>query len=447
MRRRHSLLSCAAIVLLWAGIARAQSAPTCAFDPTTARVTVSVDGLDARLQAVASSGEIWLNGVWCAGATIFNTDSIQVNGGTRGDEVTLGGTFAPGLTPEATGGSEIEISFALGTREAGGGYDMVVVNLSPQNDWLMFMSDGIDIGNDGDADILRDDRGSITVNGQGGNDHIDASAYGGDVHPAVVLHGGPGRDVLIGSTVEGSNLYGEDGDDVLIGGDSRDLDRLFGGMGDDRMVGNGGPDTFYSEATVDGADDMRGGDGIDWVSYGFSSWGYRTNAVTVTIGDSEPDGEPGEGDLVHGDIENVAGGHGPNVLVGNGRANVLQGWNQDDELYGGGGNDILYGGPGNDILSGDGGDDVLSGGDQNDSLSGGLGADRLNGENGADILQGGPGADMLDGGDGADEFYGDGGKDTFVNDDAYAETVDCGAGAGDDPQPSSLDTFIGCELI
>ena len=54
---------------------------------------------------------------------------------------------------------------------------------------------------------------------------------------------------------------------------------------------------------------------------------------------------------------------------------------------------------------------------------------------------------MLDGGDGADEFFGDDGNDTFINGDGFAETVDCGAGTADDPQPSALDTFISCEQI
>ena len=81
MMRLLGVLTCAGIVVLTGGVARAQSAPTCAFDPATAHVTVSVNGLDAHLQAVASSGDIWLNGVPCAGATVFNTDSIEVNGG------------------------------------------------------------------------------------------------------------------------------------------------------------------------------------------------------------------------------------------------------------------------------------------------------------------------------------------------------------------------------
>jgi Ca2+-binding RTX toxin-like protein len=450
MTGRVGLLTCVAILLLAAGVAQAQS--TCSFDPATARVTVSVNGLDARLKAVAWNGKILLNDVACAGATVFNTDSIQVNGST-GRFFSLIGKFEPGLTPEATGGSEIEISFAPDD-----GY--LTIELTQRPDRLVFTSDGIDVGNDGDRDILMAGTRYITVYGQGGNDRIDASAYTSFMWTGrIFLYGGPGDDVLIGGTIPWMELHGEDGDDVLIGGDNDD--ELFGGMGADRMVGNGGNDYFGQrntvdgqEAIADGADDIRGGDGFDWLDYG-----GRINGITVTVGDTEPDGEPGEGDLVRGDVEQVKGGSGPDVLVGNGLANLLEGNEGDDELYGGGGNDTLIDGqdaPSNDILVGGGGDDTLEAGLGDDFLDGGLGDDLLYGDfscggcvpgGGADILHGGPGADALDGGDGLDEFFGQGGNDTFVNDDGYGETVDCGPGAADDPQPSSLDTFIACELI
>src|SRR5262245_17701872 len=133
MTTRVGLLTSVAILLLAAGVARAQSAPTCTFDPATARVTVSVNGQDARLKAVAWNGKILLNDVACAGATVFNTDSIQVNG-SPGRFFSLIGKFEPGLTPEATGGSEIEISYA-----ADHGY--LTVELTRRPDRLIFTSD------------------------------------------------------------------------------------------------------------------------------------------------------------------------------------------------------------------------------------------------------------------------------------------------------------------
>jgi hypothetical protein len=130
-----------------------------------------------------------------------------VNGGGIDDEVSLVGTFAPGLTPEAIGGSEIEISFALGDRN-----DYVIVNLSARRDQLVFTSDGIDVGSDGDGDIITAGTARVTVYANGGNDRIDASLYTGSTHsPAVELHGGPGNDVLIGTALEWNWRTGKTG--------------------------------------------------------------------------------------------------------------------------------------------------------------------------------------------------------------------------------------------
>ena len=59
-----------------------------------------------------------------------------------------------------------------------------------------------------------------------------------------------------------------------------------------------------------------------------------------------------------------------------------------ENIYGGSGNDILIGNSLNNALYGDGGDDVLSGGDGNDALNGGAGADALDGGDGNDSLNG-----------------------------------------------------------
>ncbi|HEU5057405.1 MAG TPA: hypothetical protein VFU21_12800 [Kofleriaceae bacterium] len=410
------LLACA-----WAGRAEAQSAPTCAFDPATAAVTVTVDGQAAELRAPVGTGEILLDGVSCGGATVLNTDSIQVNGGSLSDSVTLVGRFAPGLTPEASGGSEIEIAFALG--ESSGPWDGVTLTLTQRRDVLTFTSDGIDVGNDLDRDIFMAGVDGLVIDALGGNDRIDAAAYTGmPGGVAVTIWGGSGQDVLIGSSVLLNHLYGEEDGDVLRGGDGND--RIDGGPGDDVMFGRGGHDSFHSEGAMDGADDMRGGDGSDTVLYSF-----RPTAVTVTIGDdTQPDGEAGEGDTVRNDVENVRGGNGPNVLVGNAAANELYGGPTADELYGGGGNDLLVGSTGADMLFGD------------------AGADQLLGHAGPDVLYGGDGADILQGDEGRDDFFGEGGNDRIRNEDGVAEKVNCGPGPADDAEPDPLDTFIGCEL-
>jgi len=414
------------------GAAHAQSASTCAFDAGAAVVTVTVDGRQAHLAALPATGAIQLNGVPCGAATVSNTDSIQVNGGAQPDSVSLTGRFEPGLTPELDGASEIEVAVALGD-----GSDRVTVNLSAANNRLVFTSDGIDVGNDLDRDILLAGTERIVVDGKEGDDRIDASAYAAVT--LVELIGGDGRDTLSGSQSRANILRGGEGDDTLRGGNT--VDEIEGGNGDDLMFGNGGNDRFLSGDAIDGADDMRGGNGVDQVLYT-----ARSNGVTVTKGDAQPDGEPGEGDTVRGDIEAIVGGRGADVLVGGEGNDSLSGQGGDDELYGGGGDDNLQGLGGDDLLVGDDGGDFMQGGGGNDTLDGGAGPDFLDGDNGADVLLGGRNNDVLDGGAGLDQFFGDEGDDTMVNADDRAEVVDCGDGAADNAEPDPLDTFIGCEL-
>ena len=137
-------------------------------------------------------------------------------------------------------------------------------------------------------------------------------------------------------------MDGEAGDDTLRGGDGTDA--FSGGEGDDLLHGglNGaGPDVFV------------GGPGTDTVTYAFAGTG-----VTVTIFDpvnanasQAPDGQPGENDIVQGDVENVTGSGNGDTLTGNNLANRIDGSNGDDTIAGGTGPDVLLGGEGNDAIN------------------------------------------------------------------------------------------------
>ena len=160
--------------------------------------------------------------------------------------------------------------------------------------------------------------------GRGGADSI----RGG--RGADVLRGGRGADLLQGKS--GADwVLGESGDDTLYGGAGPD--HLRGGSGSDRLGGGFG------------ADALSGGRGRDIVFYG-----QRSGAVRVSIGNGANDGVAGERDNVRGDVEDVRGGGGNDVLIGNGAAN---------ELFGGGGRDRLVGKGGSDVLMGDDGNDVI----------------------------------------------------------------------------------------
>ena len=180
--------------------------------------------------------------------------------------------------------------------------------------------------------------------------------------------------------------------------------QLYGGEGNDKLEGGDGGDIFFEDETglPNGADDMRGGAGVDTVDAG-----NRAAAVTVTMWDEAAnDGAAGEKDNVHNDIEAYNGSKGDDRITGNTLAN---------RLSGGAGNDMLSGGDGNDVLEGHYGNDDLSGGNGNDEVNGGDGDDYLKGVANDDIVRGGYGDDRIDGGAGVDTVYGHQGADVFLS--------------------------------
>jgi hypothetical protein len=150
---------------------------------------------------------------------------------------------------------------------------------------------------------------------------------------SVLLDGGDGDDQLSSNR---GRVVGGSGNDALTG------EVLEGGPGDDRLAGtntdnllDGGP----------GADLLKGMGGTDRTTYA-----DRTGGVHVTLDGRSDDGEPGEGDDV--ETEDVNGGAGPDVLIGDDGRNALTGLCGDDRLTGGGGADVLEGGPGADTIDG-----------------------------------------------------------------------------------------------
>ncbi len=122
------------------------------------------------------------------------------------------------------------------------------------------------------------------------------------------------------------------GVDTLRG--STGTDRLIGGTQDDVLDGGIGPDQVF------------GGSGLgDRVTYSL-----RTAAVDVDLDDVADDGESGENDNVHSDVEEIVGGQGSDFLVGDGDANRLYGDGGGDDLLGEGGADTLYGQADGDFL-------------------------------------------------------------------------------------------------
>ncbi|SDX72128.1 Hemolysin-type calcium-binding repeat-containing protein [Amycolatopsis xylanica] len=206
--------------------------------------------------------------------------------------------------------------------------------------------------------------GSALAKGNDGNDRITNGGLRSN------LTGDNGDDTIIGGN-GGDVIFGGNGDDVLIGGTGADSifgeagnDQIAGGLGDDDISGGDGDDIFIATIKRDGADGFFGGAGVDTADYS-----ARNNLATGTIlslsldGVFGNDGEPGEGDTLGGDVENVKGGVGRNFIVGNALANNLRGGQSADFIVGAdgiGGNDVIDGVLTGNICSFDPGDTVTN---------------------------------------------------------------------------------------
>lgn len=232
--------------------------------------------------------------------------------------------------------------------------------------------------------VMQGWRGIEQVEGNIGNDTIDASSQRAD----ITLYGMAGNDILIGGSAH----------DILHGGDGQD--RLTGGLGDDTLFGGAGNDTLVGWF---GADLMDGGEGSDLYmvdaldrindtgtnGYDIAQL-YETTGVALDLA------------LWRG-VERVNGSTGNDTLDASRLSETifLFGAHGDDVLSGGAGNDTVHGGSGNDRLFGGAGNDWMVGFTGDDTLYGGAGNDTLIGWFGADVMDGGEGSDlyMVDAGD------------------------------------------------
>jgi Ca2+-binding RTX toxin-like protein len=238
-------------------------------------------------------------------------------------------------------------------------------------------------------------------NGSGGLEPNDGDAsnseydsIGDDVE---VVIGTPGNDIIDATYayLKSHTFFGMAGDDTLIiGAQSTVSNTLYGGPGNDQLVGGGGADTLYGG---DGNDWLAGGLGDDTIngegpncvvksgnvyasnvctsdfaagandikSMNVLDYSDRISPVTVDLSllgtPGAQFGESGEKDVVTF-CENIRGGSGADHLTGDSGDNMIWGGPGDDTIHGGGGTDTLYGEMGNDTIYGDAGDDFIYGG-------------------------------------------------------------------------------------
>jgi Ca2+-binding RTX toxin-like protein len=272
----------------------------------------------------------------------------------------------------------------------------------------------------------------IVLNGQGGDDVIDASSLEAD-GPALTMNGGLGNDVFLGG----------EGDDLIVGGDGNDVafmgagddtfvwnpgddnDTLEGQSGFDRMLfnganvaeqiqifANGGRATFFRDVanvTMDLNDveriDFNALGGADTIVVNDLS---GTDVVEVNVNLANAAGaSDGAADTV---VVNATSGDDVIVVVGSGSSLQVLGLGAAINITGFDATMdrlVINGLAGDDVIEasgvaaplfivGDGGDgnDVIVGSDGNDTLTGGAGDDVLIGGLGTDVIDGGADDDI-----------------------------------------------------
>ncbi|WP_425041405.1 calcium-binding protein [Primorskyibacter sp. S187A] len=305
------------------------------------------------------------------------------------DSYTIPGEFQRNAEDEANVAVRIENSGTLSGR----------VKLLNQNDRIDnsgLITGNVELGLGNDRYDGRQGEVQAIVFGEGGDDTLIGGAESDD------FVGGTGDDSMFG--LDGADfLSGDLGDDTLFGGAGDD--DLSGGSNDDDIFGGSGDDVINGDS---GADFIRGESGDDTINGGSAS---------DTI-----DGGSGE--------ENISGGSSADVIFGRSGDDFIRGDSGSDTIEGGAGDDTISGSTGNDSINGGSGGDRIFSGANNDTLRGTLGDDFLSASSGNDSLSGGSDNDTLDGGTGTDTLSGGTGADVFVFDSA-----------SDSPSNSTRDTI------
>lgn len=273
------------------------------------------------------------------------------------------------------------------------------------------------------ADGLTGNALANILDGAGGSDTLNGGAG------ADTMTGGSGSDLFYvdnaGDLVIEAGPEGQGGTDTVYASISYSLGINVENLrikttGNVNATGNNLNNTL-SAGTGDNVFD--GGDGIDTVSYAYTSGGVNINLASTA---AQATGGSGTDTFIS--IENI---------IGSNYGDTLQGSAGDNFIEGGGGIDTgsysaatagvtanlssktASGGAGNDTLlrienlTGSGYADMLTGSAAANQLAGGAGDDKLNGSSGNDSLDGGDGNDLILGGLGVDQLTGGAGADSF----------------------------------
>lgn len=335
----------------------------------------------------------------------------------RGDPATIVGSSADDTLIGTAGPDVIVGGGGADEINGGAGDDLICGGPGPD---LLYGDAGDDrlFGGD-DNDWFEDTAGANHLDGGAGADHF-ASGPGDDT-----IVGGPGEDTagyvrlldpsgwsshcnaITANLSEGTGGGDGFGLDTLV-----EVEDLASGGGNDVLVGDAGPNTFYTGLPCYGArhpvESVTGGDGSDRISFAHDQFGGSNAPGPVRV------------DLARQLAWLTTQSTLPTVVITLDSIENATGTSDADILLGDAGPNVLISGPwsafGVDVIRGRGGDD---------RLLGFRGAQRLYGGGGADDLSGGGSADRLDGGPGRNHNDGGLGIDTCRRPTSEAGAIDC----------------------
>jgi Ca2+-binding RTX toxin-like protein len=204
--------------------------------------------------------------------------------------------------------------------------------------------------------------GADTYIGGPGQDFVDYQLHGSTVHATrdgQANDGNPGEHDNIGSGID--RILGTPGPDVVTARGKAGMllegfigsDLIIGGPGDDTLdPGPGYDSSMPASRNTPDADILRGGGGIDTVSY---AGRWRANSaglsgVRISEDGKANDGDPDEHDNIADDVEILEGTQFNDIIRGGPANNTLIGGAGNDKIYArGGGRDIVSCGSGYDL--------------------------------------------------------------------------------------------------
>jgi Ca2+-binding RTX toxin-like protein len=393
------------------------------------------DGTDTMLFFGSNASEN-INIIANGGRVLFLRDVANVTMDLNDVEVidfrSLGG--ADNIVVGDLSGTDVtEVNIDLRGPNGGGdgAADTITVNATNGGDTFGVFGDagGVTVfGLQARVNIFSPEAGNDTLvlNGLGGDDVIDATSLEAGAFKQLVMNGGLGDDVFLGS--EGNDLInGGDGDDVAFMGAGDDVfvwnpgddnDTLEGQAGFDEMLFNGSNASEVINIFANGGRALFTRDianvlmdtndvekitfnalgGADSITVGDLS---GTDVIEVSINLAEA--------VAAADTVTVNGTAGDDVIVVVGDASgvLVFGLSAEVQIFNFGAGDrlVINGLAGDDVIEASGLEAlgiqlVVNGGDGDDVIVGGDGADTLNGDAGDDVIIGGLGLDLLNGGTG-----------------------------------------------